>query len=298
MFRNNNTQNYVEICQKLGYQFKHKKGLLQALTRKAASYDSTQDASIGHNQRLELLGDRVIDLAITDWLFETYPHWQEGQLTEAKSQLVNNKGPLVQIANSLNLQEYLIAGHGEDIRQIRYQTKTLSDAVEALFGAIFLDCDRDYNVIRELVKQHWSPLGLFDFKNTVSQPVENNSKQEIVSEDELDTNLIKAVRSSNESEVYTLLKNGANPNLTCQLTNKQSFGSILQLAVILKNTSIVEALIEFKADVNWHGGYQLKNMTPIKRSYTLSELMKSLQHRNIEKVFCQKNSLTLCHRNG
>ena len=90
-----NRQDYTELCELLGYRFKNKRLLMRALTRKPALVEGIQSHHIGDYQRLEFLGDKAIDLAISEILFTQHPTWDEGQLTKTLSSLVNNNSPLV-----------------------------------------------------------------------------------------------------------------------------------------------------------------------------------------------------------
>ena len=90
------------------------------------------------NERLEYLGDAVLELVVTDHLFKTYPDRQEGELTSLRAALVNHT-MLSRIANELNLQEFICLSKGEAKDTGRAREAILANAVEALIGAIYLD---------------------------------------------------------------------------------------------------------------------------------------------------------------
>ncbi len=137
--------------------------MLQALTRRSALNEGRQESSIGDFQRLEFIGDRVLDMVISDILFDNYPDWNEGQLTQELSRFTNNSGPLYAVAKRLKLGEFLILGSGEEQINLRNNVKALSDALEALVGAIWVDSDRDYKFMKKFIREQFGILRLIDF---------------------------------------------------------------------------------------------------------------------------------------
>jgi len=121
----------------LGYQFKSIGLLRQALTHKSSS--SPEDTmGLQSNERLEFLGDAVLNCLVTEYLYLTYPEKSEGQLSKFKSLIVSRK-ILGEIALSLELGKYLIFGPSEEKSGGRNRLSTLSNAFEAVLGAVFLD---------------------------------------------------------------------------------------------------------------------------------------------------------------
>lgn len=152
---------YAKLCKILDYEFKDKRLLLQALTRLSGLNEGRQLTEIGHFQRLEFIGDKVLNLIISDILLETYPGWNEGKLTQETAKWVNNNGPLARVARSLQLGDFIIMGRGEEKHNLaRENTKVLSDAMEALIGALWLDSKKDYSFLRNFIEKHWLSLGL------------------------------------------------------------------------------------------------------------------------------------------
>jgi dsRNA-specific ribonuclease len=152
--------NFEKLQERIGYTFKNIILLKQALTRQSAIEERKQSREIGSNQRLEFLGDKVLNLAVSQLIFQFHPDWPEGKLTTETARFVNNKGPLSTIAQQWHLGKYLIIGRGEELNKIREDHKALSDAVEAILGAIFEDSDADYKLIKQLIAKHWAILGL------------------------------------------------------------------------------------------------------------------------------------------
>ena len=162
MFRNK--YDSIKINKALDYEFNDKTLLLRALTRPSGLQERKQLPKIGHFQRLEFIGDKVLGLVMGDILMEYHPDWDEGRLTQATANYVNNQGPLAKVAENLQLGEFLIIGHGEELNHARENTKVLSDAMEALLGALWLDTGKDYSFLRKFIAKNWACLGLHDEK--------------------------------------------------------------------------------------------------------------------------------------
>lgn len=120
----------------LGHEFRDVGLLRQALTHPSLAFDA--GSRIEHNQRLEFLGDAVLQLVLTQTLFEHFPALDEGPLTKARAQLVN-KTTLAAQARNLGLGTHLILSRGEEQSGGRAKQSALADAFEAVVGAIFLD---------------------------------------------------------------------------------------------------------------------------------------------------------------
>ena len=139
----------IEI--RLGYKFRNPLLLAEALTHPSLAYES-QKAHFD-NQLLEFLGDAVLQLALTEHLFRSFPDVTEGRMTKLRAQLVS-RNALAQFAVSLRLGNYILLGKGEEASGGRKRASTLADAFEALLGAIYLDSG--YSSARDLV------VGLFE----------------------------------------------------------------------------------------------------------------------------------------
>ena len=123
---------HAALCRQLGYQF-HQPALLQrALTHR--SYSSA------HNERLEFLGDSVLNCTIAKYLYQTYPDMPEGDLSRLRSNLVNQQ-TLAILAQQLHVGESLALGEGELKSAGARRPSILADALEAVLGAVLLDAD-------------------------------------------------------------------------------------------------------------------------------------------------------------
>lgn len=125
-----------ELEARLGHSFRDPALLRLALTHPSVAHE--QGAPVQHNQRLEFLGDAVLQLVLTRELYEKFPHVGEGLLTKARAKLVNRRS-LAEKARALGLGGHLLLSRGEDAHGGRERPSALGDTLEAVIGAIFLD---------------------------------------------------------------------------------------------------------------------------------------------------------------
>lgn len=126
----------AEFQSRLGYTFRDPALLRLALTHPSVAHE--QGASLQTNQRLEFLGDAVLQLVLTRELYEKFPDVDEGPLTKARAKLVNRR-TLAEHARRLGLGQHLMLSRGEELHGGRERGSALADAFEALVGAVFLD---------------------------------------------------------------------------------------------------------------------------------------------------------------
>ena len=125
-----------ELENAIGIKFKNKDLLLEALTHR--SYlNENKDWRVNHNERMEFLGDAVLELVVTEFLFKNYPN-PEGEMTNWRAALVN-ANMLSQITNEFSLDKYVLLSRGEAKDTGRARQYISANAVEALIGAIYLD---------------------------------------------------------------------------------------------------------------------------------------------------------------
>lgn len=128
-----NVRNIGQLQKAIGYSFSNGDLLVQALTHSSAADDLH-----GSNERLEFLGDAVLELVVSEYLFRNYKKMDEGTMTKTRAGLVYET-TLYHIACDLNIGDYLILGRGEENSGGRTKTSILADAVEAVTGALYLD---------------------------------------------------------------------------------------------------------------------------------------------------------------
>lgn len=130
-------QNYSEFEKRIGLSFQDKNILRQAFTHR--SYlNENKDVNWGHNERLEFLGDAVLELVITDYLYKTYPEKNEGEMTTLRSALVK-ADTLSNVAVDMTIGEYMLLSRGEAKDLGRARQYILANAIEAVIGAVYLD---------------------------------------------------------------------------------------------------------------------------------------------------------------
>lgn len=137
----NNHNKYDERLKELEsvihYTFADPGKLLLALTHSSYANERKNDG-LCSNERLEFLGDAVLNIVTSDYIYRNYPSLPEGELTKTRAAIVC-EGSLMKCANSIGLGNYLLLGRGEENTGGRTRTSILSDAFEALIGAIYLD---------------------------------------------------------------------------------------------------------------------------------------------------------------
>ena len=131
---------------KLGYHFQQSAWLEQSLTHPSLSYETQR--SCGDNQRLEFLGDAVLQLILTHELYNRFETFTEGTLTKLRSRMVS-RAALVHYAKEIRLGDHLRMGRGEEMSGGRSRPSTLADAFEAIIAAIYLD--GGYGAARDVI---------------------------------------------------------------------------------------------------------------------------------------------------
>lgn len=126
---------YTDIENIIGYRFENKEVLKEALTHK--SY-AGEHRSSKHNERLEFLGDSILGAIVADYIYNQCPHVEEGVLSKIKSNLVSRRN-LYLWGKKLDLGKYMSLGHGELATGGRERDSIISNAVEAVIGAVYLD---------------------------------------------------------------------------------------------------------------------------------------------------------------
>lgn len=127
---------FADLAQTLGYEFHDPSLLTLALTH--PSFVREENTTQHHNQRLEFLGDAVLQLILTQELYEKFPDVGEGPMTKARAKMVNRR-TLAEQGRRLQLGQNLLMSHGEAANGGRDRPSTLADVFEAIIGAIFLD---------------------------------------------------------------------------------------------------------------------------------------------------------------
>ncbi|VTX80455.1 Ribonuclease 3 [Granulicatella adiacens] len=125
------------LKEKFDISFNNEALLMEAMTHSSYANEHKEMKGI-YNERIEFLGDAVLELTISDWLFRQFPHFQEGQLTKLRAQIVCEDS-LSLLAKECSLNEYLLLGKGETLSGGREKPAILCDVFEAFIGALYLD---------------------------------------------------------------------------------------------------------------------------------------------------------------
>ncbi|NLJ83629.1 MAG: ribonuclease III, partial [Halanaerobiaceae bacterium] len=126
-----------ELEKKIEINFNDRLLLQRALTHKSFSNENT-DLNLRNNERLEFLGDSVLSIVISSYIFEYFPDYPEGELAKMRSVIVSEPS-LADLARKINLGKYILLGRGEDLSGGRDRNSILADTMEALIAAIYLD---------------------------------------------------------------------------------------------------------------------------------------------------------------
>jgi len=144
-------KNPKKFEENIGYNFRDKEILKTALNHKS---NETKNKGIFSNQRYEFLGDAVLELVITRFLFDNYPKMEEGDLTKIRSSAVN-QNTLVEVAKEISIGDYLFMSKSEEATGGRQKKSILEDSVEALIAAIYLDGGISQS--RKFIKKYFFP---------------------------------------------------------------------------------------------------------------------------------------------
>lgn len=174
---------WITFQDKLQYQFRNVSNLEEALTHKSFAHERSKDRNLfSHNERLEFIGDAVLDLAISRMLMMNSLDSSEGLLSKRRASLVNEE-TLAEIARELDLQNHVILGRGERLSLGREKDSILSSALEAVFGALFLDGGFDvaYDLAQRLFENKISEIDQVvpfakDFKSRLQEHVQAKHK--------------------------------------------------------------------------------------------------------------------------
>ncbi|MDD2730920.1 MAG: ribonuclease III [Candidatus Portnoybacteria bacterium] len=138
-----------KLQQRIGVKFNKEETLQQSLVHRSF-INENPDFGLDHNERLEFLGDAVLELVVTEHLYVNYPN-PEGELTTWRAALVNAK-KLAEVAESLGLNDFIMLSRGEAKDNGRARQYILANALEALIGAIYLD--KGFSVSQEFIQRH------------------------------------------------------------------------------------------------------------------------------------------------
>lgn len=170
---------YQELEKKIGYTFQNRALLKQAVTHSSFANEQKINRQ-KHYERLEFLGDAVLELVSSDFLFQTHPEMPEGQLTKLRASMVCEPA-LAYCAKDLTLDGYIQLGKGEEATGGRYRDSIVSDVMEAVIGAIYLDGGMEpaRTYIHRFILSDLENKQLFlDSKTNLQEYMQQNLKKE------------------------------------------------------------------------------------------------------------------------
>ena len=143
-----------KLQEKLSYRFKNIKLFNQALTHKSYANEKNNEL-FPDNERLEFLGDAVLDLIISDLIMEKFPFYSEGELSKLRAAIVNEQA-LSSVASSLEIGHYILLGKGEELSSGRNKNSILSSTYEAVVAAIYLD--GGFKKVSKTITRHFAEI--------------------------------------------------------------------------------------------------------------------------------------------
>ncbi len=167
-----------QLEKNLAYTFENKNLLYNALTHSSYCNES-KGPSLENNERLEFLGDAVLELVVSQLLYKEYKDFSEGELTKMRAKIVCSN-TLAQIAWKLNLGEYIIMGKGEVNQGGRKRKSVLADGLEAIIGAIYLDSG--LKEIKKFINFHFKSIIMTIYKGNLDSDYKSMLQEKVQSE--------------------------------------------------------------------------------------------------------------------
>ena len=167
--------------QKINYEFKNKEYIIEALTH--SSY-SNENKNYPFNERLEFLGDSVLSIVISDYLFKKETKLPEGELTKIRANIVCEES-LSEVSKNIHLGKYMLLGKGEEATGGRERISILADALEAVIAAIYLDggikCAREFILtnMEKIINDSIKGKIFRDYKTCLQEVLQSNGENNI-----------------------------------------------------------------------------------------------------------------------
>lgn len=165
--------NFKSLEEELGYEFRDKKLINQALTH--TSY--ANENKVESNEKLEFLGDAILEVTISKYLYKNYPNLREGEMTKVRASVVCEKS-LYEIAKKHNFSEFLNLGKSEIANHGKERPAILADSVEAVIAAIYLDSSMEnaekfiLNNLKQSVEIASKHVGMKDYKTVLQEKLQ------------------------------------------------------------------------------------------------------------------------------
>ena len=187
--------NIKEFENNIGYEFKNKDLLIKALTHTSYAYENNVES----NEKLEFLGDSILEFVSSKYLYDNYPNLKEGEMTKVRATVVCEES-LHKVAIKLNFSDFLNLGKSESSNQANLSKAILADSVEALIAAIYLDSNLEnaekfiIENLKESIETASRNVGNKDYKTVLQEKLQIhgnvNIKYNIISESGPDHNKV------------------------------------------------------------------------------------------------------------
>ena len=172
-----------QLEETINYEFEDKELLQRAVTHKSFPNENPE-LDIKNNERLEFLGDSVLNLVISTYLFSNFPDYPEGKLAKMKAILVSST-ILADISRKLNLNQFVLLGKGEEMTGGRNRDSILADSMEAVIGAIYLDQNRNKKTASEFILNNFKEdidyvvegRHIRDYKTLLQETIQKNNQE-------------------------------------------------------------------------------------------------------------------------
>lgn len=180
------TKKIEELEKIIQYTFKNKKNIILALTHSSYA-NEYKNLKFTSNERLEFLGDTVLNMIISEEIYTKYNDLSEGEMTKFRSNVICETS-LAKCAKNLNIGKYLLLGKGEENTGGRYRVSILSDAVEALIGALYLDAGLEMakNFVLaqmgEMIEKSIKGIIFMDYKTQLQEILQKGNEKRVVYE--------------------------------------------------------------------------------------------------------------------
>ena len=172
--------NYDKLEQELGYKFANKDLLWQALTHTSYAYEN----KVPSNEKLEFLGDAILEVTISKFLYENYKNLTEGEMTKVRAAVVCEHS-LYEVAKRHNFSDFLNLGKSEIANHGKERPAILADSVEAVIAAIYLDSNMDnaekfiIENLKQAVEVASKNVGMKDYKTVLQEKLQTNGSVHI-----------------------------------------------------------------------------------------------------------------------
>jgi len=170
----------IEFEKEIGYEFKNKEVLKTALTHTSYAYENNVES----NEKLEFLGDSILEFLSSKYLFHNYKNLKEGEMTKVRATVVCEES-LYKIALKHNFSDFLYLGKSESLNKANLSKAILADSVEAIIAAMYLDSGLDkveefiINNLEEPIKVASLNVGIKDYKTVLQEKLQENGNVDI-----------------------------------------------------------------------------------------------------------------------